>query len=131
MMCCQRCNKPMKERLVSNEFAGREYEVTVTGIPAGVCSYCGHRSVAVDAIDEIEMFLRPLLEGGIGMRLLRSSHLSIDLGNSLHPSAIDLAGPYIPSLRPQQRSAVSSSMDAGVHAGSHASGTEALSEEAA
>ncbi|MCA1596537.1 MAG: hypothetical protein LC772_08970 [Chloroflexi bacterium] len=128
MMCCQRCNKPMKERLVSDEFSGREYEVTVTGIPGAVCSYCGQHAVVDDAIDEIEMFLRPLLEGGVGMRLLRSSHLNIDLGNSLHPSAIDLAGPYVPAQPARRQSRLPRPADAGAEL---AVSTVALAEEAA
>jgi len=82
----------MKERLVTNEFSGSDCQVTVTGVPAGVCSYCGRAAIDANAFDEIQMFVEPLLAGEIGMRMLRMPHITIDLGHSLHPSAIDIAG---------------------------------------
>ena len=95
-MRCARCHKQMKERLVTEEFVGSQCQVTITGIPAGVCSYCGHQAMDAEALDEIQMFVQPLLSGGIGMRMLRTPHLTIDLGHSMHPSAIDIAGPSFP-----------------------------------
>ncbi len=93
IMSCPRCNKPMKDRLVADEFLGEGSQVTVTGIRAGLCNHCGYQSMDADMMDEIEMFVKPLLSGAIGMRLLASRQITIDLGHSLHPSAIDIAGP--------------------------------------
>jgi len=86
----------MKERLVTDEFTGSDCSVTVTGIPAGSCGHCGHQELDENALDEIQMFLRPLLAGGVGVRMLRTPQLTIDLGHSMHPSAIDIAGPSFP-----------------------------------
>ena len=95
MMRCQRCNKPMKERLLTDEFLGDSSRVLVTGIRAGICSYCGHQAADPNMLEEIEMFVKPLLGGGMGMHLLDAHEVTIDLGHSMHPSAIDIAGPSV------------------------------------
>ena len=93
MMRCQQCNRLMKERLVTDEFVGTATRVRVTGIRTGLCSQCGRQAVDSELLEEIEMFLSPILGGGIGMQMLDTPEITIDLGHSMHPSAIDIAGP--------------------------------------
>ena len=107
---------------MTDEYVGSACKVTITGIRAGVCSHCGRQAVDADTLEEIEMFVGPLLGGQLGMRLLPSAHLTIDLGHSLHPSAIDIAGAFQDSFS-QQYLSQSSLQETGAGVG--------ISEEAA
>ncbi|GAC1365833.1 MAG: hypothetical protein NVSMB3_14440 [Acidobacteriaceae bacterium] len=91
MTRCRRCTKPLKERAVSDTFRGMGRRVTVAGIPAIVCAHCGYRAVHADTLDEIEMFVRPMLSGGVGMRLLEIEEVTIDLGHPQYGTGTDIS----------------------------------------
>lgn len=82
----------MKERRAASDFPALNCQVTVTGIPVTVCVACESHEVSDETSDEIEMFLRPVLEGGAGMHLLGSSHhLTIDLADGMVPGPLMLS----------------------------------------
>jgi YgiT-type zinc finger domain-containing protein len=123
MKRCQQCGKPMKERTVADRFVGREFQVTVAGIPAAVCGSCGYQVVDADLMEEVEMFVLPLVAGNLGMRMLETSHLTVHLGDPTQPGALALASsPFRPIALADDTAPDATFLDAGARS---------LAEEAA